>query len=199
MRVDTPWRGVTVGDVRARPLRLIELWSIRSARVVDVVRDKGVLRGDEAHVDPVFLPAYRWMIGEMKTRIPGYDGKFPVWAWARKPDMRRVGHRPIKESLVRIGFRADPERILVSDFDAWHSILNGHALALNEREWEASELWTRAQVEASWQRVFDLEVLARADRRWRGHAPPVLQATVGEIRASDVFRVEVFHPRRHLS
>jgi hypothetical protein len=70
---------------------------------------------------------------------------------------------------VLVDFLAPRDRVLLSDFDAWHCVLNDGYLALSEADCEAFEarhagrtragersVACQAEIEASWERIFDL-------------------------------------------
>lgn len=62
----------------------------------------------------------------MSKRIPTYGGRYPVWLWpATSPKTWR--------SILDLAGRGDvvlvvdvpADRVLISDFDEWHAVLNG--------------------------------------------------------------------------
>ena len=92
-------------------------------------------------------------------------------------------------------------RLLPSDFELWHYVLNGWYLPAShgdERSFEAlatdaARDEVRGRIEASWQRIFDI---ARIDRRYT--APPAersIPCVLWEIRPRDVRRVTEFTAR----
>lgn len=185
-----------------------ELWTIQSQTTWERFVAEGVLRTDEELVWPEFLPAYRWMAAQMRSRLPACTERMPIWAWHRpRPDLRRAGHLPPGSMGVCICFTLPALRVLLSDFIAWHSVLNGWYLALSEAEcdaWESSlprgchwyeELPPDRQreVRASWERVFDLENLALA-KDWLGTGE-YIQATIEEVHLEDIIEVTTFVAR----
>ena len=77
-------------------------------------------------IDSWFRPAYDWMVGQLEQRVKNYPRKkYPIWAWYHpKPGLRRSGHLPCGTSGVRIEFLVSSDRVLLSDFEAWHGVLN---------------------------------------------------------------------------
>ncbi|UYZ73367.1 DUF3841 domain-containing protein [Moraxella bovis] len=66
-----------------------------------------------------------------------------MWAWYHahgankpKPDLRKSGHLPKGERGVRIEFTLPKERVLLSNFDGWHAVLNDWCFALDDDEYE---------------------------------------------------------------
>ncbi|KFD41422.1 hypothetical protein DK28_0209190 [Peptococcaceae bacterium SCADC1_2_3] len=155
----------------------------------------------------VFLPAYRWMRERMQKQLPGYSGGYPVWLWHRpKPDLRRSGHLAKGSRAVLIEVLLPADRILLSDFDAWHCVLNRWFLYLSEKEekfWEAGapkdyHLHGRLppelerELKASWERIFDLKAIAGSD--WTT-GEQYIQAVAEEIYLFEVARVKEFIAR----
>jgi hypothetical protein len=136
-----------------------------------------VLCADGRRVFRYFRPAYQWLMQQMVGRVTGYTGRFPVWFWhSPKPDLRHRGHLPSGKGGVRIELELPRERVLLLDFQSWHCVLNRWHLSLSERE---SRKWDRktegldqcraplpapieAELQATWERVFDLDRLRRA-------------------------------------
>jgi hypothetical protein len=120
----------------------------------------GRLAGCWTRVDKDFIKAYRWLCTQMAQRGIELGDKPPIWAWTQKPDLRHAGHLPRGEQGVRLEFDIPPTSVLVSNFDAWHCILNDSFLTLTDAEHDVafSECgYPRQDVVTSWERVFDLD------------------------------------------
>lgn len=186
------------------------LWTIQKAPAWERAKEVGVLRADGRRVYPDERDAYRWMMEQMKERIPGYRGRYPVWAYPnRKPDLRRVQYYP-GSHCVRLGFTADPSSVLVSHLGLWESVMSGQYCALTEAEDSAFRgegvewlynIWqhgdkdpVRAKaIRESWGRVFDMAAAA-TDPEWCV-SPDNLQATLEEVAVDKVFEVRPFVAR----
>ncbi len=95
---------------------------------------------------------------------------------------------------------------MLSDFYAWHVVLNQGYLALSDEEDQEWELKTdrvgwnekqrsghlRRELEKSWERIFDVEALRASG--WLGTGS-CIQATVGEIYLDEVVNVKEFTAR----
>lgn len=146
--------------------------------------------------------AYDWLSDQMRKRIgpPPKDIHYPVWAWyqwegkRKRMDLRQSGYAKRGTPLVQITFEADEDNFLLSDFDAWHSVLMNQYVANDEAEWN----WFYNQhphpqqndVEPSWDRIFDIT-----------HYTPdwdctpekkSIQATLWKIDMSQIKKVEHF-------
>lgn len=185
----------------------MKLWTIQHQSAWEKAEATGILKADGRRIEPDFRPAYRWLIEQMRQRLPDYRDNYPVWAWAQpKPDLRRPWHLRTGTLGVRIEFAADPDQVLLSHFDAWHAVLNDWYLSTSEadddRHWQAlqdnknnpAELRIlRAELEASWERVFDLELLA-SNKDWWGESE-IVQATLGHVCLDQVVKIDYFTAR----
>lgn len=179
----------------------MRVWTVQPVEVLIRLEEEQVLYADPAYAPPEFRHAYDWMRAQMKRCIPGYSGGYPWWGWhSPRPDLRRSGHLPRGTHGVRLELELDPAQMLLSDFDAWHSVLNRGYLALSEEKeegwyrcfetsvhdrfaWPPPEPWYSA-ILSSWERIFDLEALA-ASNYWEA-GPRYIQATFEALRLADV-------------
>jgi hypothetical protein len=113
---------------------VIPLWSIQHAAAWEKAKSRGSLKADGRRIWPEHRPAYKWMAEQMRDRLPGYDAPYPIWAWTERPDLRRRIYLPPGTPGVRLGFTACADEILISDFSAWHSVLNSTFCSLTEAE-----------------------------------------------------------------
>lgn len=153
------------------------IWTIQPYSVYQQLESKGQFYCDPEKSENLkennFQIAYNWMIKQMKRRkiLPPKDVKVPLWAWYRRdykhvrPDFRWVRDSEIE---VCMEINIPEEKVLLSDFEAWHFVLNDwyYSPATNEQEWERLEkkfdsLPERKQKqvkEKSWQRIFDTDI-----------------------------------------
>lgn len=118
-----------------------------------------------------FRVAYSWMIKQMIKQIglPPAGVTHPIWAWYRwdfqhkHPDFRTMRDY---DDQVCLELEMPDEQALLSDFDAWHTVLNDfyNSCVTNEEEFEAEFAWfenlplkQQEQVKRkSWQHIFDV-------------------------------------------
>ncbi|MCR4868321.1 MAG: DUF3841 domain-containing protein [Lachnospiraceae bacterium] len=97
--------------------------------------------------------------------------KYPVWAWHtrkwkhNRPDLRLGGYGKRGDRLSCIEFEIPESEVLLSDFDAWHFVLNNlwldgsvtEAERKNEIYFDSltKEEQERAKAD-SWNRIFDI-------------------------------------------
>lgn len=119
----------------------IDLWTIQS---LDAIRSAIDTNGRyQASIDrsqwlddPSFMASYRWMVWRMdqhglprpdQTTIEDPSLLTPVWAcakWTEEPETDGDG-------LDLIHLRLPLDRIILSDFDLFHCVLNGYGRALH--------------------------------------------------------------------
>ena len=171
------------------------IWSILTQQAWDDLQRRGRLRVGRRHVTQDFLGPYAWMAKQMERRLrtprPSKNA-MPIWAWyqwegvdRRKPDLRSGGYLDKGEQGVRVELKVADDRVLLSDFDLWHYVLNYWYLPESEKDGKAfeeklaraglsfygcdhqhplSHVRYRQEIERSWERIFDTNW---ADR---GHA-----------------------------
>ena len=118
--------------------RAFEADGIYLATILDAYRE-GCLRDD---ADDIFANAYQWISGEMLRAgiLPKQEKTLtgsitPIWAYARwtdnhhrprvKPDRRYYAFRGadfLSHHLIHL--RIPAQRVLLSDMDDWHAVLN---------------------------------------------------------------------------
>jgi hypothetical protein len=187
----------------------MRLWTIQTIEAWERCRSTGVLAADGRRVPFYYRDAYRWLRQQAKSRLADYSGRPFVWAWSHpKPDLRCVAHLPKGQQGVRIEFIVPADRILCSDFDAWHCVLNQGYLALSEEEddawdrslkahglewqWQFLPPVERREMEKSWERIFDLEALNASS--WTGPVTHI-QAVLERVFLQEVVRVDHFVAR----
>jgi len=145
----------------------MRLWSIQTENAVRRIKEKGELRGDWRRVDHWFKEAYQWLCVEMEKADIGLKGRPPVWAWTRRPDLRYSAHGQKGETLYLLELDVPDDEILVSNFGAWHCVLNPCFVTMNDAEfhkmWDDDSPYSDQEIEESWQRIFDLELVAGPD------------------------------------
>lgn len=167
-------------------------WTVQELRVWEIAQHKGYLEGNSEFA--MYPDAYKWMIEQMKARLPNYNGEYPIWLWVKKPDMRSTGHFVGGTKCVRLTLDLDEEDVLISDFERWHIVLNDSYCSDNEQE--DNDFYNgnlQISKEQSWERIFDLH--REVDTEWTGNNN-WLQGTTGRIYLDRVKKVEYFTTRK---
>lgn len=135
----------------------MKVWSIQTEAAYQKLLEKGMLYGDWRRVWKHFKKPYKWLCDQMEQRDIPLKGRPPMWAWTTKPDLRSSYHLEKGEKGVRLELEVPDELVLVSNFEAWHCVLNDHFVVTNDDELEMMFNYPRSEVEASWQKIFQLE------------------------------------------
>lgn len=169
---------------------------------------RGVLRCNrEPENKVVFLPAYQWMSEQMATRIgPAPKGvAFPLWVWIQwesdrpRPDLRSLRHYWYAQGVQAVMLECEipDRRVLASDFDMWHAVLNNWYIPVSAVDDEDTpyQLVSDDTKRASWAHIFDLSGPARW--YWNGGDQDQLklqsvQGCVWEIHLDEVRKVTHF-------
>jgi len=146
----------------------------------------------------------------------------PIWVWSqwwgdrRRPDLRASGHLPKGACGVRVECKVDHDRVLLSDFELWHFVLNYGYLAKSENEDEEFEkeltaaglslagcslrnplpdTQFRQKIEQSWERIFDLTWTDPDHAIVSPTKDRAIQGTVWELLLDDVVDARHFTAR----
>lgn len=156
----------------------MRLWTIQGEKVYDEILHLGTYRciPELSSNASDFRDAYQWIAGKMAGKVgPAPDGVvYPVWAWYRrdwrhkKPDLRESGYAMRGEQCVLFELEFPDSKVLLSDFDAWHFVLNHWYLNQKcndeeafdrEQEWldDLPESDREPVIVKSWNHIFDIE------------------------------------------
>ncbi len=160
---------------------------------------------------PSFLFAYSWLIKKMQERNISYqfNSKNMIWSWflidgVNKIDKRKSFTRNFQNKPFALLELDIPEqRLLLSDFDAWHYVLNYWPINIEEKNinfdfyqhkpydqdfHKYAHPLEHQKILDSWNLIFDLkkssEILEISS--------PNVQATFFEIFSNDVKKIHIF-------
>lgn len=169
----------------------MRLWSIQTKEAHQRLLKTGSLCGDWRRAERDFKAAYKWLCQQMEQRGIKLRGRPPFWSWTHKPDMRLSCHSwRGKTGVVRLEIEVPDELVLVSNFEAWHCVLNDHFLVTRDEELAGMFDHPREEIEASWQKIFQLEHIS-ALPGYSDHA----QATFPTIELDYVVRSDAYAAR----
>ena len=191
-------------NVKNDKTQYLKLWTVRPESDFFLLQKQGFFRTDKRFVDEFHLVAYHWMARQLKYKTPPPKGvNLPVWAWYRygglnqiKPDLRKSAHLKRGERGVRIEFEVAENLVLLSNFDAWHAVLNNWCCSLNMKEYDYYEkmekICSKTEFEEmkhkSWLKIFDLDLLDDP-------GTDAIQAVLWELRLEWVKKVDFFIAR----
>ena len=165
------------------------IWSILTQQAWEELQRKGRLRATTRHAEEDYMAAYVWMGRQMERRLatprPSKDS-MPVWVWwqwwgdRRRPDLRASGHLPKGVGGVRVECRVGDDRVLLSDFELWHYVLN---------------YWYLPRTEKSWERILDLSWTDPGNKIVDPAKDRSIQGTMWELLLDDVVESREFTAR----
>jgi len=198
----------------------IRLWTIQLISAWEKLQKLGILHADKHYADKNFIYAYKWMAKQMGARlgIRPSQNSLPLWAWyqwederKRKPDLRYKGHLSKGERGVRIEFEIDKSKVVLSDFELWHYVLNYWYLPATKEDGEAFEVELSKKglsfyetkplpntnyhecIVKSWERIFD--ITCSDDLFAFPKNKKSIQASFWELRIENVTNIHVFTSR----
>lgn len=176
----------------------IRVWTIQPVAVWEQLVTNGVARVEPSLVSPEgTIWQYEWLVRQLVTRNPHFDGALPWWFYCGKPDLRfHRWHLP-KGWHVRLELRLDVQRVVIFPIAEWDLIFSGRLLAIPERvkaffadlkqhnvdleERPYPNPW-QSVVEQSWESLF------RDPSLYSGMLNSDHEGVVQELRASDIRR-----------
>lgn len=197
----------------------MKLWTIQTSDVWQNLQNQGVYRPtSQGILDEHFEKPYRWMAQQLAQYAgPSVKCNWPIWAWhqwedsgKRKPDLRASSHLEKGTVGVRMEIEVGEAKVLLSDFELWHYVLNYWYLPATEKEGEdfESEIERRGfsfdepkplphryhkRIEKSWEKIFDLDWIAQNISSVRENKS--IQAVFWELRIEQIRKVDKFTAR----
>ena len=214
---------------------LIDLWTFQDystikAKFRSYGRYQASISGSSWIDDPGFMAAYRWMIWQIDQHgvkrpesITVEDPNLitPIWAWAKWTDDSSVDEesgipklKPDRNNQLFYGNEHDlvhllvpVERVLMSDFDLFHCVLNAYEQALWQSKSHDSdvqvplipfqEIWSQTPVEVYSQTdeimlpdlIWDDFIVSVNDSKSLDETP-FIQAVLWELLPEDVVEVD---------
>jgi hypothetical protein len=154
----------------------LKLWTIQPVEIYESILKKGYYTCDGRKIDKYFRISYKWLCEQMKKKIgkPPKNVQYPVWAWhtrnfkRKKPDLRSSEYGYKGTKMVCLEIEVPDNEVLLSDFDAWHFVLNNcyyNVDCWDEETFDKDEEWLNSlteqekekEIKKSWQGIFNIE------------------------------------------
>ncbi|GBU26898.1 hypothetical protein R84B8_00413 [Treponema sp. R8-4-B8] len=128
----------------------MRLWTIQAQEAYKQLRKNGVLHASEEHVwcEDSLRHAYDWMAAELAKKDVMPEGiRYPIWAWyqwqgkRKKRDLRERGFMKRGNPAVQLEIEIPDNKVLLSDFDVFHCVLNNLYVCSSEEDHERFEKW----------------------------------------------------------
>lgn len=193
----------------------MRLWTIQTIEAFNVLMETGVLKCPANIVEDLYknhyrhLDAYKWLVMRMYDKIgeAPYGAFYPLWGWYKidwenkKPDFRTLLFKS-KEPEVCIEFEIPDDKVVLSDYNSWHNVLNDrfYNTSTNEESFWKVEEWfdslskdmQEKVTKSSWEDVFDITPFQN-DFCWNGR---YVQATFWEITKDQVVSYKIRNAKR---
>ena len=191
----------------------MKLWTMQPVEVYEELLRNGTFTCDPAKVcEPSFLDRYGWMNNKLNKKDPKPENiQYPIWAWYRfnskekKPDLRHSCYGVHGDKMVCLELEVPDEKVLLTDFDLWHFVLNDWWLdqcfydEYSEDEYDRnhaifnalSEEEQRTEKEKSWEQILNIEPY---ENDWIARGQYV-QAVFWELKKEYVKKVQFFTAR----
>ncbi|MDG5497723.1 DUF3841 domain-containing protein [Niveispirillum sp. BGYR6] len=183
-------RPVNINRVKAiiaKRVPFVRVYSYQDEAVLERLKTQGFINGNHPH--GFMTGPYRWMRNQMAERLPDFSGDLPIWAWLRRWDRYKIKRNT--EKLVRITATVPVQRVLLSNFDSWHIVLNLGYMAETEAEDDAFDAAQHAPADKirlcqeSWKRVFDPDLRYCDSRSWQVCVDRIYAHEVVDLRQHD--------------
>ena len=190
----------------------MKLWTIQPKKVLEIILSKGSFSCDENNkkFQNDFKSSYDWLVSKMDSRgiYHPEELSYPIWAWYRydgKNELPNIledeDYFSKEEKYVWIELEVPIKEVLLSDYNAWHYVLNKWYLDDSKNE----EEWTKIQEEydakpfderetlmiKSWDKIFNIdifEIINEEGNTWISNGKNV-QATFWKIKKEYVKNV----------
>ncbi len=124
------------------------LHTIQTRAAFEELLTTEVLLPDSALADPFLSEAYGWMGRMMAAQLPT-SGDAALWLWAKIRRVDLVADCRRARGQVLLTCRIPRERVLLSHFDEWHSVLNS-TLAIPKWPGEPED-----EFDKRWDQIYD--------------------------------------------
>lgn len=201
-------------------------WTIINQAQYNYLSRYGFLKADGRRVWTEFKESYHWLVERMEEKIgpSPNDVLYPMWSYVQwrgknriKPDIRTLRYTVGNGMFYRLELEIPESRMVLTNYDEWHFVLNQSYISWNEAEesiFEKKEMYEKklkqingfydykqysnelkSEVVNSWERIFDLRSFR--DTEWLGPLDDItIQATFWKLYKSDIVKIDKFTSRR---
>ena len=155
---------------------------------------RGYLTGSHGFGSPdeFFDKAYEYMRGQMALRMENFTGDLPVWCRFDRVSTRKPYPWGMN-TMVRISAMVPKSRMLISDYDLFHCVLNDTPTDSRWYDDDENETWSEEEKIASWNNIFDLKPRPLDSSLGQ---PSHLQACVDRIYINEIYDIKLFKKKR---
>jgi hypothetical protein len=154
----------------------LAVWSVQHQAVVEELQQRGTFAATPSRVDQGKLEPYRWMRGVMHERGLQIGDGFPVWVFLRSPPQKcsSMWNNLTPEHKL-VGLRIQKSRMLISFHWPWanrilllypRAYITSNASERQQREHQNFLLPSEVEREASWRKIFNLDIIGEPGFGW---------------------------------
>lgn len=182
----------------------IKIYTFQHIDVLKVLEKEGVFYPKERNIfkNPDdrkwFGSSYNWMKNQMNQRLDNYSGETPIWGWIEQPGNISV-RKSFGANQVRLTANVDRNRVLLSDFDLWHAVLNNYYLSLTSAEEERIDsgkvVVSQEDKEKRWEYIFDLTKPPQRIMDYvfgQPYSGRMVQACIDGLKLSEIENIKVY-------
>ena len=173
----------------------MRVWTFQNVQCIERLKRNGVLYGDDpstfTDIDKeLFQEPYFYMKKQMKQRIKNFSGNFPIWAYPRRPNIKKhcckIRNSQFEQKLIIA--EVPVKRILASDFDFWNNVINDFFISLDEQEFKYYEN-NPSMYKETWNRIFDLKTYKGKQAHWVGHGKRIIQLCIDGLFFNEIIKI----------
>lgn len=151
----------------------MKFYTLQNLKAWNQAKLKGYLEGNKEYADEEFFSkSYLWMMEQMSKRLKHYNEEYPIWLWVDPSNINCV--ELLQDEWVILEVNLSNEQVLLSNFEAWHIVLND--CHLDEENLKMTK-------EKSWECIFDKGILKKLGYGFDDYD---LQAVTGKIELNDI-------------
>jgi hypothetical protein len=116
----------------------MKYYTLQTLKAWSEAKEKGYLIGNKGFImdDEKY---YSWMKHQMCKRLKGYNNEYPVWLWLSLDNINIID--TLDDDYVLLEIELSEDKVLLSNFYAWHDILNDGYFGDNKENLSQEENW----------------------------------------------------------
>lgn len=130
--------------INSPPDELIRLYTIQPEIILDILNKDEVYYPDPEKIDQYLIEAYDWL------KKDNCFEHYPIWFWLKRPSLRKSNNTLYVKNEFLITALIPRKRIVFTDFDDWHYVLNNCYYSPTDEDGNYSQ----EQKEKSWEIVY---------------------------------------------
>ncbi|MGK8683634.1 DUF3841 domain-containing protein [Bacillus cereus] len=161
----------------------------------------GYLEGNKEFIDSDDIYSYDWMVRVAKTKLPHYEGNYPIWVWEANNYPNR-NHKALgrkNSKMVILTLDVPKEWVLWSDISYWCCAMGDSSMYFHQADKPALEEWY-TYMDKEYGIIFDFDyLLSHPDWYLDKEDSLEKQGVIGKIPLSFVKKVRRFRAKEDTS